>query len=135
MSDAELPSELLQEAALNHRMILDRPGRRFVAVSGSRWGELILPAPNELPCHPVGGLRVVLFASFEFGYMALEAVKAYAKKFPNRVQLVGPVTDDPANPTAHIGLKKRVWKHLDRDETLAIETAVAESALQEGVPA
>ena len=135
MSDAELPSELLQEAALNHRMILDRPGRRFVAVSGSRWGELILPAPNELPCHPVGGLRVVLFASFEFGYMALEAVKAYAKKFPNRVQLVGLATDDPTNRTAHIGLKKRVWKHVDHNETLAIETAVAESALQEGVPA
>src|SRR5262249_27342331 len=31
--------------------------------------------------------------------------------------------------------KKRVWKHVDRDETVAIETAVVESALREGVPA
>jgi folate-dependent phosphoribosylglycinamide formyltransferase PurN len=131
----ELPSELVAEAVLNHRIILDYPGRRFVAVSGARWGELILPAQDELPSHPVAGLRAVLFASFEFGYMALEAVKAYAKRFPDRVQLVGLVTDDPTNPTAHIGLKKRVWKHVDRHETLAIETAVVESALKHGVPA
>src|SRR5262245_15548225 len=135
MSDTERPSELVEEADLNHRIILDYPGRRFIAVSGSRWGELILPAQDESPSHPAAGLRAVLFASFEFGYMALEAVKAYAKRFPDRVQLVGVVTDDPANPTARIGLKKRVWKHVDRDETVAIETAVVESALREGVPA
>src|SRR5215217_4981357 len=109
MSDTDLPSELVQEAVLNHRVKLDRPGRRFVAVSGSRWGELILPAPDELPSRSAAGLRAVLFASFEFGYMALEAVTAYAKQFPDRAQVVGLVTDDPTNPAAHIGLKKRVW--------------------------
>ena len=135
MSYTELASELISEAVLNHRVILDYPGRRFVAVSGARWGELILPAENELPSHTLAGLRAVLFANFEFGYMALEAVKGYAKQFPDRMQLVGLVTDDPANPTAHIGLKKRVWKHINRDEIVAIETAVIKSALKEGVPA
>lgn len=135
MSDADLPSELVQEAALNHRLILDHPGRRFAAVPGSRWGELILPAPDELPTHTRAGLRAVLFASFEFGYMAFEAVKAYARRFPDRVQLAGLVTDDPVNPAAHIGPKKRVSKYMHRDEIVGIETAIVESALKEGVPA
>lgn len=125
---------LLREAELNHRLSLDRPSRLFLAVDGSRWGQLILPAPREKSTASDAGLRLVLFASFEFGYLALEAVKAYAARFPGRVQLVGVVTDDPVDPTARIGLKKRVWKHMGRDEIVAIETAVAESALSEGSP-
>src|SRR5262249_49494980 len=108
---------------------------RCVPVAGARWGELILPASDEAAPRSSGGLRVVMFASFEFGYMALQSVKAYARRYPERVQLVGLVTDDPVNPTARIALNKRVWKFLDRDETFAIETAVVESALSDGVPA
>jgi hypothetical protein len=125
---------LIREAELNHRLTLDRQGRRFVPIAGSRWGELILPAPDEVAVADAGGLRVVLFASFEFGYLAIEAVKAYARRFPGRVQLVGLVTDDPMNQEARIGLKKRVWKHMAREEIVAIETAVAEAALAVGVP-
>jgi hypothetical protein len=84
MSDSDLTSELVQEAVLNHRMMLEHPGRWFVAVTGSRWGELIVPAPDERAPKPAAGFRVVLFASFEFGDLALEAVKAYAKQFPDR---------------------------------------------------
>jgi hypothetical protein len=135
MTDTEVSPDLMREAVLNHRLMLAHPGRRFVPVSGSRWGELILPAPNEDATRPATGLRVVLFASGEWGYMALEAVKAYARRFPDRVQLAGLVTDDPVNQTARIGLKKRVWKFMDRDEIVAIETAVVGSALAEGVPA
>jgi hypothetical protein len=36
---------------------------------------------------------------------------------------------------ASFGRKTRVWKYTDRDETVAIETAVVETALKEGVPA
>lgn len=135
MAVADPAPELIREAALNHRLLRDHPGRRFVSVAGSRWGELILPAPDEATPRPVGGLRVVLFASFEFGYMALQAMQAYARQFPHRAQLAGLVTDDPVNPTARIGLKKRVWKHMDRNEIVAIETAVVELALREGLPA
>jgi len=123
----------VREAELNHRLLLDREGRQFVQVDGSRWGELILPAPGEAAAG-AGGLRVVMFASFEFGYVALEAVKAYARRFPGRVQLVGLATDDPMNPEARIGLKKRVWKHMSRDEVIGIETAVVEAALRAAAP-
>ena len=135
MSATDLSFELIREAELNHRLLLDHSGRNFLPITGSRWGELIMPAPDETSKSAAAGLRLVLFASFEFGYMALEAVKAYARRFPGRVQLVGLVTDDPVNQTARIGLKKRVWKYLDRDETLAIETAIVEFGLSEGVPA
>jgi len=128
MSDA-----LIREAELNHRLALDQPGRRFEPVAGSRWGELILPAPQERN-DATQGLRVAMFASFEFGYAALEAVKAYARRFPGRAQLVGLATDDPINNEARIGLKKRVWKHMQRDEVMAIETAVVEAGLSAGAP-
>lgn len=124
---------LIREAELNHRLALDQPGRRFEPVAGSRWGELILPAPQEQVAE-AGGLRVVMFASFEFGYAAVEAVKAYARRFPGRAQLVGIATDDPINSEARIGLKKRVWKHMQRDEVMAIETAVVEAGLSAGTP-
>jgi folate-dependent phosphoribosylglycinamide formyltransferase PurN len=111
-------------------------------VAGSRWGELILPAPEkarlapeEAGHAPGAALRVVLFPSVEFGYLALQAVKAYAHRFPGRVQLAGVVTDDLVNRTARMGLKKRVWKHMAHDEIVAIETAVVESAVADGVPA
>ena len=125
---------LIREAELNHRLALAHPGRRFLPVSGSRWGELILPAPDEAAA-PMTGLRLAMFASWEFGYMALEAVRAYARRFPGRVQLVGLATDDPMNQTARIGLKKRIWKFMDRREIVAIETAMVASALAAGVPA
>jgi hypothetical protein len=50
------------------------------------------------------------------------------------VQLVALVTDDPANQQARIGLKKRVWKFLDREEQVGIETAIVTSALSAGIP-
>lgn len=112
----------------------DASGRRTVAVEGSRWGELILPARDEPQAGPEAGLRIVLFASFEFGYMALEAVKAYARRFPGRVSLAALVTDDPMTPTARIGLRKRVWKHMTREEIVSIETAIVDAALVAGAP-
>jgi hypothetical protein len=124
---------LIREAELNHRLALDQPGRRFEPVAGSRWGELILPAPQERN-DAANGLRVVMFASFEFGYAAVEAVKAYARRFPGRVQLLGLATDDPIDREARIGLKKRVWKHIQHDEVVAIETAVVEAGLSAGAP-
>src|SRR5262245_31611173 len=125
----------VREAELNHRLLLDREGRQFVPVAGSRWGELILPAPVGAGGSGGGGLRLVTFPSYEFGYLALETVKAYARRFPGRVQLVGLATDDPMNTEARIGLKKRLWKHVSREEVVAIETAVVEAALVAGAPA
>jgi hypothetical protein len=48
------------------------------------------------------------------------------------MQVVGLATDDPMDTEARIGLKKHVWKHVSREEVVAIETAVVEAALGVG---
>ena len=47
MSVTDLSFELIREAELNHRLLLDHSGRNFLPITGSRWGELIMPAPDE----------------------------------------------------------------------------------------
>lgn len=126
------PHELERERPLNLRL-MTRAGRRFLPVEQSRWGELILPATDERAPSDEG-MRVVMFASFEYGFLALEAVKAYAARFPGRIMLAGLATDDPVDRTALIGLKKRIWKYLDSDAQVEMETAIAESALGAGAP-
>src|SRR5262249_25970897 len=125
----------VREAELNHRLLLDPGGRQLAPAAGSRWCERILPAAGESHGASSDGLRLVMFASYEFGYLALETVKAYARRFPGRVKLVGLATDDPMNTEARIGLKKRVRKHVSREEVVAIETAVVEAALDVGTHA
>ena len=110
--DNDLAGALEREALMNHRLLLNRTGRQFVQVAGTRWGELSLPTAKETSTTPAAGLQLVLFASFEFGYLALEAIKAYALHFSKCIQIVALVTDDPVNPTARIGLKKRVGSTL-----------------------
>ena len=80
-----------------------------------------------------GAMRVVMFASFEFGYLALEAARAFAQRFPEKLFLAALVTDDPVNPEARIGLKKRIWKYFNSGERVHLETAIADSALGAGM--
>jgi folate-dependent phosphoribosylglycinamide formyltransferase PurN len=127
-------AEIEKDARLNRRLIHDRPGRRFVAGDDARWGELVLPAPGENPDKTDAGLRLVVFASFEHGYLAFETAKAYERRYTDKLNLVALVTDDPANADAKIGVRKRIWKLLDEDQRLDVETATVESALTFGVP-
>lgn len=133
MTDTNTHADLAAEARLNARLA-PHPGRTFQAVEGARWGELIMPAPDERVAEVPGAMRVVLFASFAHGFLALDAVKAYARRFPGRIQLVGLATDDAANPDARIGLKKRIWKYLDCEQQVATESAMVSSALAAGAP-
>ncbi len=133
MTDTDDLADLAAEARLNERLT-SHPGRTYRPVLGSRWGELICPAPDERVPEVSGAMRIVLFASFAHGYLALDAVKAYQRQFPGRIQLVGLATDDPANPAARISLKKRIWKYLDGEQQVATEAAMASAALTAGVP-
>lgn len=127
-------SKLEQDAPLNRRLIHGRAGRNFLVNDDARWGELILPARNENPDKTEIGLRVMLIASTSLGYVALQTVTAYEQRYPDRLNLVGVVTDDPINPDAKIGVKKRVWKFYDFEQRLEVETATVEAALTFGVP-
>lgn len=127
-------SDLEKEALMNRRLEHRRPGRRFTTSDDVRWGELITPAPHEKPDRTSAGLRLVVFASFELGYLAVETVKAYERRFPDRLNFVGLVTDDPINPDAKIGVRKRLWKYFDAGRRLDVETATVEAGLSFGVP-
>ena len=127
-------SKVEQDARLNRRLIHDRPGRQFLANEDARWGELIVPAPDENPAKSDQGLRILMMASTALGHRAVKTVVEYERRHPERVNLVGLVTDDPVDADARIGLKKRVWKFFDDEQRLELETAAVEAALGFGVP-
>jgi hypothetical protein len=119
---------------VDYLVVLNRQGRRFTSETGIRWGGLIEPAPEENPEKTDAGLRIVLFGSWEFGYLALETIKEFESRFPDEISLVGFVTDDPINPDAKISLKKRIWGLLDMPDRVIDETTIIESALRHGTP-
>ena len=122
------------EKLVNYLVVLDRPGRQFNTEEDNRWGGLIQPAPSENPNKTNEGLRIVLFGSWEFGYLVLETLKEYERRFPGKVNLVGLVTDNPLNPDAKISLKKRVWQFIDLPFRFFDETFIIESGLSHGIP-
>lgn len=126
-------TDLEKEEDLNWRLRLVQPGRVFAPVAGSRWGEWILPAASERRAATPGAMRVVMFASFEFGHLALEAARAFSQRFPERLFLAALITDDPVNPEARIGLRKRIWKFFGTGERVHMESAIADAALAAGM--
>jgi len=106
--------ELINEKPLNEILLADDNERKIIPVEGSRWGELIVPAKHAYPDKSKKGLRVLAVASFYYGYQMFETLKACEKIFPDRLNIVGLVSDDPANPDAKISAKKGFGGSLTR---------------------
>ncbi|MCB2186254.1 MAG: hypothetical protein KQJ78_07545 [Deltaproteobacteria bacterium] len=128
------PSQLNPEDDFLRRIVARNPGREIRAPRGPRWGHLILPAPGERPATPGQGLRVLAICSWVMGLLAFEPIKALARREPERLHLVGLVTDDPLDPAARISVKKRFWRYYDQDQQEDYELGMVESALRFGVP-
>ena len=122
------------EKIIDYLVVSHIPGRRFTSESDNRWGGLIEPATTENPNKTGAGLRVVLFASWDFGYLVLETLKQFENKYPDQLNLVGLVTDNPLNPDAKISLKKRIWSLLDMPYRVMDESFIIESGLNHGTP-
>lgn len=127
-------TDLKNEEPLNEMILQDDHKRKIIPVEGTRWGELIIPAQNENPYKTEDGLRVLAVASFDYGYLMFETLKECERQYPNRLNIVGLVTDDPANPDARISAKRRIWRMFDSEKKLEEERMVIESALSFGVP-
>lgn len=119
---------------IDYLVIRDREGRQFRQETDSRWGGLLEPAPGENPAKTDEGMRIVLFSSWEFGYVVLETLKSIESNFHQKLNLVGFVTDDPMSPDAKISVKKRIWSKLGIHEWVIDETSIIESALVHGTP-
>ncbi|XWN31662.1 MAG: formyltransferase family protein [Devosia sp.] len=127
-------SDMTRDALLNARLKHRVPGREFLTDESMRWGELVLPAPNERRERPIEGAKLVCFASFHIGYLVLRAAQLLEDLCPGLVSIVGVVTDDPVNTDARIGMKKRYWHLLPTPVHLDRETALVEAGLERGVP-
>ncbi len=133
----ELPlstTDTPRDVTLNRRLKHDRPGRSFLEVDGSRWGELILPSPDEASDRTDGALRVLAVTGFLYGTDVLNAVVDHERAHPGRSHLVAVATDDAIDSDAKIGLRRRMWKDYSRQERMAIEVETIETALRAGLP-
>jgi len=127
-------SDISKDAWLNERARHQRKGRTIVSDDQLRWGELILPAEGENPEKTDAGLRVVAIASMPIGYPVLQTLKAYERHYPDRLNLVGLLTDDPLNDDARISMKKRIWHLYTPEQRAQLEFATVESGLEFGLP-
>lgn len=127
-------NELKNEKPLNKTLLADDNKRKIIPVEGTRWGELIISAKNENGGKTKEGLKVLAVASFDYGYVMFETLKECERQYPNRLNIVGLVTDDPANLEAKISMKRRIWRMFDAEGKMKEEKMMVESALSFGVP-
>jgi len=127
-------TELINEQPLNKILLTDDEKRKIIPVDGTRWGELIIPAKHENPHKNNEGLKVLAVTSYDYGYLLFETLKECERRYPDKLNIVGMVTDDPANPEAKISMKRRIWRLYDEKEKLEEEKVMIESALTFGVP-
>lgn len=122
------------EKIVDYLVIANKHGRKYSAEDDTNWGGLIEPDSLENKDKTKTGLKVALFASWDYGYLVLETLKQFENKYPDKLNLVGLVTDNPLNPKAKISLKKRVWNLLDLPDRVIDETLIIESGLTHGMP-
>jgi hypothetical protein len=126
-------SDISKDAWLNERTRHQGEGRTFVSDDHLRWGELILPADGENSGKTEDGLRVLVIASMPIGYPVLQTLNAYERHYPDRLNLVGLLTDDPLNHDARISARKRIWHLYPLEQRTQLEFATVESGLESGI--
>lgn len=100
---------LLDEMLLNNnanRKIINEPG-------DSDWGQLIIPGINENVNKTKEGFKVLLMASYRTGCLLLKTLIEFEKRYPDKLNIIGLITDDPLSPRARISMKRRIWRFFD----------------------
>lgn len=112
----------------------DNPGRTITPLMGCRWGHSMTPTPDENSGKTGNGLKVLLIGSWTLGMLAFDAIKELECEQPDRVNLIGLVTDDPLDPSAKISAHKRFWHYYSKHRQEIYELHLLEEALRFGVP-
>jgi len=127
MDQLEIDLDKMLQNKNNERRIIDKPG-------DSNWGQLIVPGKNENRKKTKKGLKVMLMASYRTGYLLIKTIIEIEKKYPDHINIVGLITDDPLSKDARISMKRRIWRLMDDKKKLHIEDAILEMALSFGIP-
>lgn len=122
------------EKDLQERLIKENRARQIVRIEGSRWGRLVLPAPEEMAKRPSGGLRAVCIGSWTLGLLAFEALLSLETGTADGIHLVGLVTDDPLDADAKISVLRRFWRYYEEAEREEYEWGILHRALPLGIP-
>lgn len=122
------------ERDLLARLKSDNAGRDISPLPECVWGHSMTPAPDEHPEKTDDGLRVLVIGSWTLGMLAFEAIKDLESEAPDKVNIVGLVTDDPLDPNARISKLKRFWRYYDEQRQEVYELDILEEALEFGVP-
>ncbi len=122
--EANLDNILLKHN--NERKIINEPG-------DSDWGQLIIPGKHENLSKTSQGLKIVIMASYRTGYLLIKTLIEIEKKYPEKLNIVGLITDDPLSPHARISMKRRIWRLFNDEKKLFIEDAIIEMALSFGI--
>ncbi len=97
----------------------------------TRWGALYLPVKPKTKDE---GLRTVLFVSCNSGDLLLKNLALYEQIYPEKLNIVGIVTDDPIDPEARISIGKRVWKQFTPQERSRLFNRIIDFSTELGVP-
>jgi len=98
----------------------------------SLWGEFYEPGIPKM--NHGKGLKVVLFVSCNCGNILLNNLWLFEQKYPQLLNIVGVVTDDPVDPNARISLKKRIWSQYTPEARWELREKIITSCMTIGVP-
>lgn len=126
-------NSIVNQDRLNRKLRHSLPGRTFSDVPGSRWGEIIEPAPSEMRTRQSAKLSVLVFAAYSLGEKMLQTLLARENAFPADFNLIAVCTDDAVDEHAKLSMRKRLWRHFEPEARFEITAGIIETALQAGL--
>ena len=71
---------------------------------------------------------------FVHGGISEKTLNMFEKLFPDKLNIIGLITDDPVSMDAKISVKRRIWRLFDNEQRMDMEDDIIEHSLKAGVP-
>ncbi|PKP54028.1 MAG: hypothetical protein CVT92_01385 [Bacteroidetes bacterium HGW-Bacteroidetes-1] len=105
---------------------------KIIKNKNSCWGGFYKPLRPK--AEKKVGLRAVLFVSCNSGYLLLKNLANFEALYPEKLNIVGIVTDDPLDPDARISIKKRIWNEFTKEEHRFLFQRIIDTSIGLGIP-